>query len=511
MKKLSLRGSGATEAISPATRLILACLLLLGFGLRLVDLNDPPLAFHPTRQLRSTLIARDIYYQILPNADPQKAELASTFRKRLGIYEPPIFESMVAVGYLFTGGESIAVPRVLNSIFWLLGGLALFGLARRFSADMGALLALTFYLVLPFGVEASRSFQPDPLMTSLFLGGFYALYRWMEAHDALSLRGSEATEAGTASQKDARSDSRESWKWAILAALLLGLATLVKVLIVFFVAPVAVIAVLSVYGWKKFWKAPQFWTLFLIMVLPAFYYYVLGIRGVSSDFLAERTFGGMSKLLLDTKFYLQWMRLAGSLFGMPIIYLSILGVFLLPSRGRLMFFGIWAGYLLYGLSLPYFIYTHSYYHIQLTPIIALGIAPIAQGISTQAKGQGRFWRVLFTGTVLLAVAYNAWVARSVLLSQNYPFEPLVWENIAAQIPPDHDVIALTQDYGYRLMVYGWRDVSLWQYVTSMQEVKNSKVDMITAFQQYNKQPALQEILNQYPVIEDDDFLLFDLR
>ncbi len=504
--------------LKPATTLILAGLLILGAILRLIDITDPPLGFHPTRQLRSTLIARDVYYQILPDADPEKQALAESFANRLGIYEPPIFETLVGWTYLWTGGESIVVPRVYNTIFWLLAGLALFGLARRLSSEEAALVSLAFFLILPFGVEASRSFQPDPLMTSLFIGGFYFLYRWTE---------------------------EKGWKLALLSAFLLGLATLVKISIVFFVAPIAIVAVLSVYlpphseGFSPYsmerakalttrlLKSPQVWAMLLIMVLPAFAYYILGIQETSSSFFLDRTVG-FTKLLRDSKFYLLWMRLVGSLFGIAIIYISLFGVLLMPSRGRAMLIGTWIGYILYGFSLPFFIHTHSYYHIQLTPIIALGIAPIAQGIITQAQRQGRFWRVLLISLALIAVAYNAWVARSLLLSKNYRFEALVWKNIADEIPEDYDTIALTQDYGYRIMTYGWRNVSLWKLSTGGLKVNDNEVDaiaefkkrtegkeffLVTAFGQYNKQPDLKEILSHYPLLgeDNDDFLLFDLR
>ena len=485
--------------LKPATTLILACLLILGAILRLIDITDPPLGFHPTRQLRSTLIARDVYYQILPDADPEKQALAASFANRLGIYEPPIFETLVGWTYLWAGGESIVVPRVYNTIFWLLAGLALFGLARRLSSEEAALVSLAFFLILPFGVEASRSFQPDPLMTSLFIGGFYFLYRWTE---------------------------EKGWKLALLSAFFLGLATLVKISIVFFVAPIAIVAVLSVYGWKKFWKKPQVWAMLLIMVLPAFVYYILGIQETSSSFFLDRTVG-FTKLLTDSKFYLYWMRLAGSLFGIAIIYISLFGVLLMPSHGRAMLIGTWIGYVLYGFSLPFFIHTHSYYHIQLTPIIALGIAPIAQGIITQAQRQGRFVRAALIGLALLAVAYNAWVARSLLLSENHYLESLTWKMIADEIPQGKKTIGLTQDYGYRLMTFGWHKVALWQPSKAGGLLDKKDADaheeftrltegkdffLVTAFGQLNKQPVLKEILNEYPLmIENDDFLLFDLR
>ena len=482
-----------------ATTLILAGLLILGGILRLIDLTDPPLDFHSTRQLRNILVARDIYYQISPDADPQLRASAASFSKSVGIFEPPIIETMVAIGYKLTGGESFAIPRIINTFFWLLAGLALFDLARRMTSDIGALVALAFYLVLPFSVQASRSFQPDPLMTSLFVGGLYALYRWVE---------------------------EKTWKWAIISALLLGFATLVKIVIAFFVAPVVITAVFLVYSWRKFWKSPQVWAMAFLMILPAFSYYILGSGERSSEYFISWTLD-LIHLISSTKFYLQWMTFVGSLFGLPIIYLSIIGVLLLPPRGRALLLSIWVGYLLYGLTLPFQMYTHSYYHIQLVPIIALGIAPIAQLIGNQARGQGRFWRSLFIGTILLGVAYPAWVARSVLVSENYRHEVVFWENIGEAIPADWDTIALTQDYGYRLMAFGWRKVSLWRISTELMKVRGGGFDaknefegltegedffVVTAFGQYEKQPGLQEVLENYPIFEQGEgYVIFDLR
>ena len=480
------------------TRLIFAGLLLLGAVLRLIDLTDPPLDFHPTRQLRGMLVSRDIYYHLLPNADAEIQAQATAFRNQLGLYEPPIFESLVAWTYLWAGGESIVIPRVYNTLFWLIGGIALYALARRLASDEAGLISLAFYLVLPFSVEASRSFQPDPLMTSLFILGFYFLYRWV---------------------------MEKKWKWSLLAGLVLGFAALVKVVIAFYVAPLAIAAVLLVYG-KKFWKSPQVWAMAFLVVVPAYLYYIVGTGNNSAEFFTNRTLE-MTQLILTTKFYLRWMRLVGSLFGLPFVYLSFLGVLLLPSRGRTLLLSLWFGYFLYGIALPFQIYTHSYYHIQLIPLVALGLAPIAKLLFAQALGQERFWRGVFLTAILVGIAYPAWVARSVLLSEDFHHEALVWENIADAIPADRDTIALTQDYGYRLMVFGWKKVSLWSPSTTMMAVRGKEIDaqaefdrltegedffLITAFRQLDKQPELKKILENYPVAaEGDGYVIYDLR
>ncbi|MBK8428158.1 MAG: glycosyltransferase family 39 protein [Lewinellaceae bacterium] len=230
-------------------------LLALGGFLRLLDITDPPLDFHPSRQLRNSLVARDIYYSILPSAATDQRDLAASFARSVGKYEPPVIESIVAYTYLATG-ENIAAARVWGTFFWLAAGIALFDLMRRATSPWAALIALAFYLVLPFSVQASRSFQPDPLMTSAFVIGIYFLYRWSE---------------------------EQTWKWAILAGVFLGLATFVKIVIAFFVGAAAISLVLFTLGWN-FWRSKQVWTMAAIMVVPALFYYVLLNQGRSTEY-----------------------------------------------------------------------------------------------------------------------------------------------------------------------------------------------------------------------------------
>ena len=109
----------------------LIILLTLGGLLRLLDVTDPPLDFHSSRQLRNSLVARDIYYSLLPSATTEQRELASSFASAVGRYEPPVIESIVAVTYLFNGGENFVSARIWGTFFWRLAGIALFGLAGR--------------------------------------------------------------------------------------------------------------------------------------------------------------------------------------------------------------------------------------------------------------------------------------------------------------------------------------------------------------------------------------------
>jgi hypothetical protein len=56
--------------------IVLFILFALGLGIRLVDLTDPPLDFHPTRQIRSAIIARSLYYRSLPESEDWQRQVA---------------------------------------------------------------------------------------------------------------------------------------------------------------------------------------------------------------------------------------------------------------------------------------------------------------------------------------------------------------------------------------------------------------------------------------------------
>lgn len=473
-------------------------LLALGGVLRLLDITDPPLDFQPSRQLRNSLVARDIYYSLLPTATDEEKTLTKQFASSVGQYEPPIIESIVAVSYFIAGGETIVVARIWETFFWLLAGVALFDLMRRASSPWAALIGLAYYLILPFSVQASRSFQPDPLMTSAFVLGVYLLYRWSE---------------------------EQTWKWAVWAGVFLGLATLVKIVIAFFVGGAAVALVLFTLG-RDFWKSKQVWAMALIMILPALLYYVFLHHGRSTEYFFAWTVT-LIQLITSADFYTKWLAFIGSLFGLTVIFLSVAGALIAMPRMRCLLISLWIGYLLYGLTLPFQMYTHSYYHIQLIPIIALGLAVVANPLVGSVTSLGGVRSASFVALIVAVFGYQAWIARSVLVAENFRHEPAAWKNIGAQIPTAGETIALTQDYGFRVMLWGWKPVELWPLVTGLSEIKKGEKDfsaefadltkdkayfLVTAFGQLDKQPGLKKILDTLPVLSaGDGYVLYDLR
>ncbi|HUM28485.1 MAG TPA: glycosyltransferase family 39 protein, partial [Anaerolineales bacterium] len=428
----------------------------------------------------------------------EQKELASSFARSVGQYEPPVIESIVATTFLVTGGENFIAARIWESLFWLAAGIALFDLMRRAVSPWAAVVAIAFYFVLPFSVQASRSFQPDPLMTAAFVAGIYFLYRWSE---------------------------EQTWKWAILTGVFFGFATFVKIVIAFFVGAAAISLVLFTLK-KDFWKSKQVWVMAAIMVVPAFLFYILLNQGRSTEYFFAWTVT-LIKLITSADFYSKWLAFVGSIFGLTMIFLSLAGALIATPRLRWLLVSLWVGYVLYGLTLPFQMYTHSYYHIQLIPIIALGLASALNPLIESVAGQGQVGRVGVIALIVVVIGYQSWVARSVLIAEDFHHEPAFWKQVGDAIPANTDVIALTQDYGYRLMLFGWRKVSLWPLSTGLSEARGGNTDvagnfadltagkeyfLVTAQGQFDKQPELKKILSQYPIAaQGEGYVLFDLR
>jgi len=186
-----------------------------------------------------------------------------------------------------------------------------------------------------------------------------------------------------------------------------------------------------------------------------------------------------------------------------------------------------AGYLIYGLFLPYQMYTHNYYHIQLIPIIALSLVPVVELLVEKLREQKRIWQIAFIGISLVGFIFSAWLSIAEFNRQDFRHEPAFWEEIGSYLPSDGKIIALTQDYGYRLMYFGWRKVALWPIRGERQlsklrgnekEFENffiKKTDgksyfVITSFNQFNDQPDLKKMLeSNYPVVgEGGGYLIY---
>ena len=220
-----------------------------------------------------------------------------------------------------------------------------------------------------------------------------------------------------------------------------------------------------------------------LMVIPAFIYYILGHPGRSDEYFFAWTVD-LIKLITTTSFYAHSLNLRLYYYlDSRFCFLASLGCFSLRRARRRTLIGIWVGYICYGLTLPYQMYTHSYYHIQLIPVVALGLVPIIETVPVSGSREACWLKPVLIAIVVFVIGYQAWIVRWDLVAQtaDYRREPVYWENMAKAIPANSNLIGLTQDYGYRLMYYGWRKITLWPYVNGLTAVKGTSVNAQAKF------------------------------
>lgn len=482
---------------------IIASILICGFVTRLYDLTDPPLDYAGARQLRSMMITRGMYYEQLDDAPLWKQDIA---RKQAGIHgmiEPEVIETITAATYHVVGGEYFWIARIYSSLFWVLAGLALYGLVRGMVSGDGAVIALIYYLFVPFGLVASRTFQPDPLMSALILTSWNTYYRWYE---------------------------KPSWMRAITAGLVTGAAMFVKSTSVFFLIFGMGFALLYRMKIINILKNFQVWVIALLSGIPALSYFVYGvfILGDLESQLKGRFFPQMWN---DPDFYLQWKNAVASVTGhWLILILGLAGfLFLKNNRDRLFLGGIWLGYILYGFGFSYHISTHYYYTLPVIPLLAVTIGALAEKTFGLIRRFNAVW-IVRAGTlvvVIIGVAGGYYTYHK----DDYRNEPPYYAKVAGFVTPESKVVALSQDYGYRLSYYGWLAVHPWKGTEDLRyiELRDSEVDpfskrfeefsktydyfVVTRMKEFRRQNKLhQELYNHYPIIkEGGGYVIFNLQ
>ena len=250
--------------------------------------------------------------------------------------EPEVFERLVALTYRVTGVETW-VARVYASMFWMIGAAFLFLLVREQVSGVAALVSAAYFIVFPYAVIASRSFQPDVLMVMLVIMFWWLYMRWARA---------------------------EAWTWAAIAGVVGGLAIYVKFVAVFFVVGAALGLGLSTFG-RELPRKRQIWLMAALGVLPAAAYLYYGI--VQHDFLRGQFSGRfIPALLLEPINYLRWAEMANRAAGVFAIVAGLVGLMSIRNKSlQGLLIGLWGAYLVYGLFFDYHIGTHDYYHLPL--------------------------------------------------------------------------------------------------------------------------------------------------
>ena len=485
------------------TTALLVVLFMAALGIRLYDLTDLPNDFYMVRQYRSMLISRGMYYQHLTNIPDWQRNLAVAQWKTEGLIEPPIMEGIVALTYNLTGVQNW-MGRLYASLFWLVGGIAIWLLAKEMFMREGGMIALAYYLFVPFGVTVSRAFLPDPLMVAMIAWSVWALYRW---------------------------GKHRTWKSAILAGVLTGLAIFVKSVAVFPLLGAAAGLVISRASWKRIFADKQTWAVAGITVVPSIIYYIYG--SVTSNLGSQFALRFFPSYWKDPSFYGRWIFMAAGFSGFAAMFAALIGILLYPSnRQRFIAIGLWVGYFAYGFTFPYHFITHDYYHLPILLVVAFGLIPVADSlVRLVAEKQGWVWRAGFVGILLLGVSMQMWGSRNTMAVANYRADIAYYQDLGKLIGQDKQVVEVSGDYGYRLGYWGWVNGTFWPSTadtdlrtlagqtaptfSSMFSRLTAGMDefVITSLGELDRQPQLRDYLAaHYPVIiKGEGYLIYNLK
>jgi 4-amino-4-deoxy-L-arabinose transferase-like glycosyltransferase len=478
-------------------------LFVAALGIRVYDLNNPPFDFHPTRQFFTAIVARGEYYQNLTTA-PQWMVDRAVGHWKAEETEFPTIDLLAAWTYRLIGHEELFFPRLYSAIFWLIGGLAVFFLARDLVSMDGAMVALAFYLFAPYAVTASRSFQPDPLMVCLILFAWWSMHRWM---------------------------TTGKWKWAILAGVLSGAAMLVKVLAAFSLLG-GMVGIFIAPGIRKSIRNIRFWVMGIIAAVPMLIWMIYGLF-VSGSLSGQFSLRFFPNLWISPLYYLRLEFMAEQVVGLVPLLLALIGFFLLVGKEKRIFVaGLWGGYVAFALAFAYFFMTHDYYHITLVPIVALSLAPLAELIFRRLEALNPGWlvRAGISLVLLFGFSANLWNIRQTFHKADYRPQAEMLTHIGQVLGPDVSVIALTSDYGYPLFYFSWISASYWPYTgdTALRQMAGMDIpafaeqfQQMTAEKQYFVVTDLAELDNQpdlknflaatYPVYDKGDgYIIYDL-
>lgn len=502
-KKSKKTGKAKAQGTSRVWLVLIALAFLLGLAVRFYDLQDAPLDFHPTRQMRSALIARGMYYQTLDDASQWQKDMSYKQWQTEGLIEPQIMERLTAFTYQVVGSEQLWVARVWSILFWTLGGVFLCLLANELFGLAGSAIAVVYFMLWPYAVSSSRAFQPEPLLVAAIIVALWAVVRWMK---------------------------EPNWPRLVLAGILCGFSIYVKSVAVFFITPALAGLLLTNFRLKDLIKNRQVWALFLLSVSPYIAYHIYGvyILGLLGEQFSLRFFPSM---WIDPVFYLQWINEIDGAVGLEIFLTGLVGLVAFPKkRWRGFAIALLLGYFVYGFTFPYHISTHDYYQMPLLAITALGLAAIFDFVIANLPHKNRLSIGAFALVLTAFMVLKAWDSRVTFKKVDYHNETRFWEKLGDQLGHDNRVIGLLSDYGYRLAYWGWMDVTPWLQTSdiNLRELAGQQVDLDASFQsaveghdyfvvtsmgEFDKQPNLKAALNAtYPLIEaNDEVLIYDLR
>jgi hypothetical protein len=403
-------------------------LFALAFAIRVYNIQKPFVGLLPPREFRSAVIAHDLYLGIQPATPAWEREVSAASRATMWSLELPVLEGLAAVTYRVTGGEELWIPRLYAAIFWLVGGIFFWLTVRSLFGSVAAVVLLAYYLFVPLGVIASKSFQPDTMMMMFYLAFLWAYLRYDE----------QPTSGRLGS-----------------AAAACALALFVRPLVLFPI--LGIVAALTAYRLRQGERRPLGHLALLAAAaavgLSQYVYGVFVARSMNDQ--VDLTF--RPHLLFMREYYRGWVDAGLDAVQLVGVVGALAGLaFVTSPRLKWLLGGLWISYVAFGLVFTYHICTHNYYHLQLIPTLALSAGSLIAALVTHVRGlRGGSLRLFWLGGILgLLVLLAMWQVVQQGRRPPYLEDRAVAEEIGALVNHSTTTVYLSPFYGTQLEYYG---------------------------------------------------------
>jgi 4-amino-4-deoxy-L-arabinose transferase-like glycosyltransferase len=491
-------------------KILLIIIFILGFCLRLYHLGAPPLDFEPEREYHSYIVARSYFLQNSASVPEWRIEVSKQNAQQEYFVEPPILEHLASAIYRLIGREEFWIPKLFSVIFWFIGGFVLLNIVRDSFGYEGAIFACGYYFLNPFAISASKTFMPNPLMILLMLFALMFIIKYY---------------------------NNSTMSTFLISVVFTGAAGIIKP---FSLIPLfAVFLLVGIQSYQsnfKKWLHQTFLFLVLVIVVMSPYYLWSLLTNTFLSTYAGRSF--IPKLWFRPFYWGGWFDLIRNTTGYIPFVLGLAGILIAQNKKyRAVLIGLWLGYLIFGLIFTYHIHTHDYYHLMLTPIIALSLAPfgsmLMKSIKLQNHQQFNDWILAAIVAFVCAASVHETRARWKNVVETIHSEVSKAVEIGEAVHHSSKTLSLASYYAKPLKYHAEITGTSWPYrfdflaserlgrktdgaiaiLNQIQTKYSPEYFIVADLDEFNAQPELkQHLYNTYEVYKQtDQYIIFSLK
>ncbi|MBI2066054.1 glycosyltransferase family 39 protein [Candidatus Woesebacteria bacterium] len=212
--------------------ILLSIILILGFVVRLYKINNPIADWHSWRQADTASVSRTYLEKGINLLYPRYHDVSSI---QTGIFNPegyrfvefPVFNAVHALLARGFPALSLEIWGRLVSIFSaLVSTVFIFLIAKKLMGKRAALLAASFFALIPYNIFFTRVILPEPLATTFALASLWLFVEFLD---------------------------NEKFAYLSLSGLVFGLSMLIKPFTFFYILPFIYLAHKK-YGLKNIYK-----------------------------------------------------------------------------------------------------------------------------------------------------------------------------------------------------------------------------------------------------------------